>query len=155
MFKDVAGAFTGYATVPAQVRHLTDRAVRIALGQRRVTALIFPNDLQDVPMEQPPEVASYIAKWQTAERQFFDIINVEQAVSIIGMMPGITEKRDSAIYSYDAQTLKRLGLHIEFAGAQTGMSASGEKLAQVFELEESVLNHFLMLNDIVSEELIN
>ena len=54
MFKDVAGAFTGYATVPAQVRHLTDRAVRIALGQRRVTALIFPNDLQDVPMEQPP-----------------------------------------------------------------------------------------------------
>lgn len=108
-----------------------------------------------VPMEQPPEVASYIAKWQTAERQFFDIINVEQAVTIIGMMPGITEKRDSAMYSYDAQTLKRLGLHIEFAGAQTGMSASGEKIAQVFELEESVLNHFLMLNDIVSAELIN
>ncbi|MCM8732380.1 thiamine pyrophosphate-requiring protein [Hephaestia sp. GCM10023244] len=54
MFKDVAGAFTGYAAVPAQVRHLTDRAVRIALGHRRVTALIFPNDLQDLPMEQPP-----------------------------------------------------------------------------------------------------
>jgi hypothetical protein len=35
------------------------------------------------------------------------------------------------------------------------MSASGEKVAQVFELEESVLNHFLMLNDIVSAELIN
>jgi pyruvate dehydrogenase (quinone) len=28
MFKDVAGAFTGYAMVPAQVRHLIDRAVR-------------------------------------------------------------------------------------------------------------------------------
>lgn len=54
MFKDVAGAFTGYATVPAQVRHLTDRAVRIALGERRVTALIFPNDLQELEMEQPP-----------------------------------------------------------------------------------------------------
>lgn len=54
MFKDVAGAFTGYAAVPAQVRHLTDRAVRIALGDRRVTALIFPNDMQDVPMEDPP-----------------------------------------------------------------------------------------------------
>lgn len=53
MFKDVAGAFTGYAAVPAQVRHLTDRAVRIALGHRRVTALIFPNDLQELPMEQP------------------------------------------------------------------------------------------------------
>ncbi|WP_062567863.1 hypothetical protein [Pseudoalteromonas arabiensis] len=108
-----------------------------------------------VPMDQPPEVASYIAKWQTAERQFFDIINVEQAVTIIGVMPGISERHDSAIYSYDAQTLKRLGLHIEFAGAQTGMSANGEKVAHVFELEESVLNHFLLLNDIVSAELIN
>ena len=108
-----------------------------------------------VPMDQPPEVASYIAKWQTAERQFFDIINVELAVTIIGVMPGISERHDSAIYSYDAQTLKRLGLHIEFAGAQTGMSANGEKVAHVFELEESVLNHFLLLNDIVSAKLIN
>ena len=81
-----------------------------------------------VPMEKnTPEVASYIAKWQEAEKQFFDIINVEQAVTIMGMMPGITEKRDSAIYSYDAQTLKRFGLHIEFAGAQTGLSAKWRK----------------------------
>ncbi len=40
--------------MPAQVRHLIDRAVRIALGHRRVTALILPADLQDLPMEQPP-----------------------------------------------------------------------------------------------------
>ncbi|USI72678.1 thiamine pyrophosphate-requiring protein [Sphingomonas morindae] len=54
LFKDVAGDFVQMATVPAQVRHLTDRAVRIALGRRRVTALIFPNDLQELPMEAPP-----------------------------------------------------------------------------------------------------
>ncbi|MEO1969618.1 MAG: thiamine pyrophosphate-requiring protein [Sphingomonadaceae bacterium] len=54
MFKDVAGAFTGYAMVPAQVRHLVDRAVRIALGRRRVTALVVPNDLQEEEMEAPP-----------------------------------------------------------------------------------------------------
>lgn len=54
MFKDVAGAFTGMASSPAQVRHLIDRAVRIALGQRRVTALIIPNDLQEEKMVQPP-----------------------------------------------------------------------------------------------------
>ncbi len=53
MFKDVAGAFTGMASVPSQVRHLVDRAVRIALGQRRVTALIVPNDLQEMPMAEP------------------------------------------------------------------------------------------------------
>ena len=32
---------------PAQVRHLVDRAMRIALGERRVTAIMLPNDLQD------------------------------------------------------------------------------------------------------------
>jgi pyruvate dehydrogenase (quinone) len=40
--------------MPAQVRHLTDRAVRIAIAERRVTALIFPNDLQDLKYEEPP-----------------------------------------------------------------------------------------------------
>ena len=54
LFKDVAGAFVQTAMVPAQVRHLVDRAVRTALSQRRVTALIVPNDLQDLPMEAPP-----------------------------------------------------------------------------------------------------
>ena len=41
MFKDVAGAFVQQASMPAQVRHLVDRAVRIAVGGRRVTALVF------------------------------------------------------------------------------------------------------------------
>jgi pyruvate dehydrogenase (quinone) len=54
MFKDVAGAFTGYAMVPGQVRHLIDRAVRIAKGERRVTALVFPNDLQEMEYAEPP-----------------------------------------------------------------------------------------------------
>lgn len=43
MFKDVAGAYVAQAIVPEQVRHITDRAVRIALGRRVVTALVFPN----------------------------------------------------------------------------------------------------------------
>src|SRR5437868_10144667 len=54
MFKDVAGAFVQQASTPAQVRHLIDRAIRIALGERRVTALVLPNDLQELPYEAPP-----------------------------------------------------------------------------------------------------
>ncbi len=54
LFKDVAGEFVKMASVPAQVRHLTDRAVRMAKARRRVTALIFPNDLQEEAMEEPP-----------------------------------------------------------------------------------------------------
>ena len=54
MFKDVSGAFVQQASSPAQTRHLVDRAIRIAKGEREVTALIFPNDIQDVPYEEPP-----------------------------------------------------------------------------------------------------
>ncbi|HEX3970214.1 MAG TPA: thiamine pyrophosphate-requiring protein [Stellaceae bacterium] len=53
MFKDVAGAFVHTVEVPSQVRHLTDRAVRIAKADHRVTAIIFPNDLQELPYESP------------------------------------------------------------------------------------------------------
>ena len=35
------------ATDPAQIRHLVDRAIRIARAERTVTCLIVPNDLQE------------------------------------------------------------------------------------------------------------
>jgi pyruvate dehydrogenase (quinone) len=54
MFKDVAGAFVHQASMPAQVRHLVDRAVRIAIGERRVTVLVMPNDLQEEAYAPPP-----------------------------------------------------------------------------------------------------
>jgi pyruvate dehydrogenase (quinone) len=56
LFKDVAGAYVHMATVPAQVRHLVDRAVRIAKAERTVTCLIIPNDLQELPYEEPPRI---------------------------------------------------------------------------------------------------
>src|SRR3954453_17327415 len=54
MFKDVAGAYVAQASTPAQVRHLIDRAARIALARRAPTALILPSDLQDEAYEDPP-----------------------------------------------------------------------------------------------------
>lgn len=54
LFKDVAGDFVMTATVPGQVRHLIDRAVRIAQTLRVVTTVIIPNDLQELPYEDPP-----------------------------------------------------------------------------------------------------
>lgn len=54
LFKDVAGDFVHQASVPAQIRHLVDRAIRVALANRTVTALILPNDLQEMPYEEPP-----------------------------------------------------------------------------------------------------
>lgn len=54
MFKDVAGAYVMQASSPAQVRHLIDRAVRIALARRTPTVIVLPNDLQGEPYESPP-----------------------------------------------------------------------------------------------------
>ena len=53
LFKDVAGAYVETATVPAQVRHLIDRAFRIAKAEWRVTCVILPKDLQLEAMEEP------------------------------------------------------------------------------------------------------
>jgi pyruvate dehydrogenase (quinone) len=55
LFKDVAHEYVHVATEPAQVRHLIDRAMRIARAERTVTCLIIPNDLQDMDaVAEPP-----------------------------------------------------------------------------------------------------
>src|SRR5439155_377220 len=55
LFKDVAHEYVHMATDPAQIRHLVDRAVRIALDQRTVTCIVVPNDLAgEKAVESPP-----------------------------------------------------------------------------------------------------
>ncbi|MDE5463588.1 thiamine pyrophosphate-requiring protein [Bradyrhizobium sp. CSS354] len=54
MFKDVAGAYVMQASSPAQIRHLIDRSIRIALARRTPTVIILPNDIQEEPYEDPP-----------------------------------------------------------------------------------------------------
>jgi pyruvate dehydrogenase (quinone) len=55
LFKDVARDYVHTCMVPAQARHLIDRGMRIAAARRNVTALIFPNDVQEAPaVAEPP-----------------------------------------------------------------------------------------------------
>jgi pyruvate dehydrogenase (quinone) len=62
LFKDVASEYLVTLMHPAGVRHAIDRAVRGALGERAVTALIFPKDLQEEPaVELPPHLMNYNA----------------------------------------------------------------------------------------------
>lgn len=53
LYKDVAGDYVHVLSDPPQARHLVDQAVRIAIARRTVTAIIVPNDVQDLPMEEP------------------------------------------------------------------------------------------------------
>ncbi len=54
LFKDVASEYLGECVDPRQAGHLVDRAVRTALSQRTVTALIVPSDVQEMDYEPPP-----------------------------------------------------------------------------------------------------
>src|SRR5947199_5774753 len=60
LFKDVASEFVNTAMAPAQVRHLVDRAVPVALAERSVTCIVFPHDLQEEEMAQPPRKHSTV-----------------------------------------------------------------------------------------------
>jgi pyruvate dehydrogenase (quinone) len=54
LYKDVAHEFVQMATTPAQMRHLVDRAIRIALSERTVTCIIVPRDLQELDAVAEP-----------------------------------------------------------------------------------------------------
>lgn len=55
LFKDVAQEYVQMITEPAQVRHVIDRAIRIAKAERTVTCVILPNDVQNLDaVEVPP-----------------------------------------------------------------------------------------------------
>jgi len=86
LFKDVASEFVQMITVPAQVRHVVDRAVRIARDQRCVTCIIVPNDLQELDaVTTPPRshgtVHSGIGK--TASRSVPPPTDIEAAARIL------------------------------------------------------------------------
>jgi pyruvate dehydrogenase (quinone) len=54
LYKDVAGAYCQLLTDPAQVRHVIDRAFRIAHAERTVTCVIVPHDLQHMDAVAEP-----------------------------------------------------------------------------------------------------
>jgi pyruvate dehydrogenase (quinone) len=53
LFKDVASEYVQMITVPEQVPNVIDRAIRIAMSRRAPTAVIIPNDVQELPYEAP------------------------------------------------------------------------------------------------------
>jgi len=56
LFKDVASEFVQVCMSPMQARHLIDRAIQVAKASRSVTAVIFPDDVQEAEHEEPERV---------------------------------------------------------------------------------------------------
>ena len=59
LFKDVAHEYVHMASDASQVRHLIDRAIRIAKAERTVTCVIIPNDVQTMEAVRVPPHEHY------------------------------------------------------------------------------------------------
>ncbi len=95
LFKDVAGAYCEMASDPVQVRHLIDRAFRIAIAERRVTCVVLPANIQIMPaVEKPPHLHGYehssigyskprVVPYEADLQRAADILNQGKKVSIL------------------------------------------------------------------------
>src|SRR5438477_7739738 len=54
LFKDVAHEYVHMASTPAAIRHLVDRAIRIAKAERTVTCVIIQNDVKEMDVLPTP-----------------------------------------------------------------------------------------------------
>jgi pyruvate dehydrogenase (quinone) len=53
LFGDVAHEYVQMIIVPAQARHVVDRAMRIAISERTPTCIVLPNDVQEMEAQAP------------------------------------------------------------------------------------------------------
>ena len=53
LFKDVASDYVQMVTVPEQLPNVLDRAIRVAMSRRAPTAVIVPNDVQELEYSPP------------------------------------------------------------------------------------------------------
>ena len=111
LYKDVAHEYVHMATVPSQMRHLVDRAIRIAKNERCVTCIIIPNDLQDEDFEEPKRAhgtvhsglnysAPKIIPQQSDLQRAADILNEGKKVAML-VGAGALEAADEVLHVAD------------------------------------------------------
>jgi len=95
LFKDVASEFVQTCMSPSQARHLVDRAVQVAKASRSVTAVIFPEDVQESEYEDPPmthgsvftapqrEIRSRVIPPAEEVRRAAEVLNSGEKVAIL------------------------------------------------------------------------
>jgi pyruvate dehydrogenase (quinone) len=95
LYSDVASAYVQQVNDPSVVRHVVDRALRVAQAERTVTCVIFPADVQemDAVAEQPKKthtVHSGIGFWKPRViptrdqlQQAADILNGGERVAML------------------------------------------------------------------------
>ena len=113
LYSDVASAFCEQVNEPSSVRHLIDRAMRIAQTERTVTCVIVPADVQDMEaVEAQPHkthtVHSGVGYWpgrlvpaREQLKQAADILNAGEKVAML-VGQGALHATDEVIAVADA-----------------------------------------------------
>ena len=94
LFKDVASDYVQMVTVPEQLPNVLDRALRIAMSRRAPTALIIPNDVQELDYSPPQHEFKMVPSslgtdWPTvvaddaAVRRAADVLNAGSKVAML------------------------------------------------------------------------
>jgi len=113
LYSDVASAYVQQVTEPSTIRHMLDRAMRIAQAERTVTCVIVPADIQDMDAvpEQPLKthtVHSGVGWWPPRQipsteqlQTAADILNAGQKVAIL-VGQGALDATDEVLAVADA-----------------------------------------------------
>jgi pyruvate dehydrogenase (quinone) len=94
LFKDVAGEYVQMVTVPEQLPNVLDRAIRTAMAERTVTAVIVPSDVQELEYVAPTHAFKMVpssvgTSWpevsarDEAVRRTAEILNAGEKVAIL------------------------------------------------------------------------
>src|SRR4051812_26920574 len=94
LFKDVASDYVQMVTVPEQLPNVLDRAMRVAMSRRAPTAIIIPNDVQELDYEPPTHAFKMVpsslgTRWPTVVpddeglRAAADVLNAGTKVAML------------------------------------------------------------------------
>ena len=106
VFSDVA-EFVQEVDAPAQVRHVTDRAIRIALARRAPSVIVLPKDVQEAPYEAPKRAHGFtrsgygysrpvVVPTESDLKRAADVLNGGEKVAIL-VGAGAAEAADEVV----------------------------------------------------------
>jgi pyruvate dehydrogenase (quinone) len=93
LFADVA-EYVQEVSIPAQLPHVVDRAIRLAIARRGPSVIILPKDVQEVPFEAPKRAHGFtrsgpgysrpiVVPTETDLRKAAEILNAGEKVAIL------------------------------------------------------------------------
>jgi pyruvate dehydrogenase (quinone) len=131
LFKDVASDYVQMVTVPEQIPNVLDRALRVAMSRRAPTAIIIPNDVQELEYAPPTHA--------------FKMVPSSLGISWPSVDPG-----DEAVRA--AADLLNAGSKVAMLVGQGARDAAAE-VEQVADLLGAGVAKALLGKDVLSDEL--